>query len=148
MRTNDSTVFDFTWASNLNETTCIIHKLYFILPHIFLHSIYTPENVAIQFYHEILLTQITVIAKGLGKSLLPLPGPEVIKLFSCSTQLSTEFILLINVKMPTIFGILTFISMINTTPERLKVKHFFVCLYFSFYDQVKFRAQLSREKNL
>ena len=35
-----------------------------------------------------------------------LPGPEVIKLFSYSTQLSTKFILLINVKMPTIVGIL------------------------------------------
>ena len=46
------------------------------------------------------------------------PGPEVIKLFSCSTQLNTKFILLINVKMPTIVGILTFISMINTTSER------------------------------
>ena len=43
------------------------------------------------------------------------PGPEVIKLFSYTTQLSTNFILLINVKMPTIDGILTFISMINTT---------------------------------
>ena len=31
--------------------------------------------------------------------------PEVIKLFSHSTQLITKFILLINVKMPTIFGI-------------------------------------------
>ena len=31
-----------------------------------------------------------------------------------------KFILLINVKMPTIVGILTFISMINTTYERLK----------------------------
>ena len=41
-------------------------------------------------------------------------GPEVIKLFPCSTQLSTEFILLINVKMPTIVDILTFISMIDT----------------------------------
>ena len=38
------------------------------------------------------------------------PGPEVIKLFSCSTQLSMEFFLLINVKMPTIVGILTFMS--------------------------------------
>ena len=47
-------------------------------------------------------------------------GPEVIKLFSYSTQLSTKFILLINVKMPTSVGILTFISMINTTSERLK----------------------------
>ena len=54
------------------------------------------------------------------------PGPEVIKLFSCSTQLSTEFILLINVKMPTIDGILTFTSMINTTSERLKARDFFL----------------------
>ena len=35
------------------------------------------------------------------------PGPEVIKLFTCSTQLSTKFILLLNVKMATIVGILT-----------------------------------------
>ena len=63
-------------------------------------------------------------------------GPEVIKLFSCSTQLSTKFrlliktkiptneelslslsdvifIILLNVKMPTFVGILTFMSMIN-----------------------------------
>ena len=38
------------------------------------------------------------------------PGPEVIKHFSCSTQLSMEFFLLITVKMPTIFGILTVMS--------------------------------------
>ena len=50
------------------------------------------------------------------------PGPEVIKLFPCSTQLSKKFILLINVKMPTIVGILTFISMINTPSERFKAK--------------------------
>ena len=37
-------------------------------------------------------------------------GPEVIKLFSCSTQLSMKFSLLINVKMPTIVGILTCMS--------------------------------------
>ena len=54
------------------------------------------------------------------------PGPEVIKLFSSSTQLSTKFILLINVKMPTIVGILTFISMINTTSERHKTTSLFV----------------------
>ena len=56
------------------------------------------------------------------------PGPEVIKLFSCSTQLSMNFqllittkvssslsyvvfIMLINVKMPKIVAILTFMSM-------------------------------------
>ena len=66
------------------------------------------------------------------------------KLFSCSSQLSTKFILLINVKMPTIVGILTFISMINTTSERLKAKHFFICRYFSFNEQLKCRAQVSR----
>ena len=37
-------------------------------------------------------------------------GPEVIKLFSCSTQLSMKFFQLINVKMPTIVGILSFMS--------------------------------------
>ena len=68
--------------------------------------------------------------------------PEVIKHFSYSTQLSTKFILLINVKM-TIVGILTFISMINTATERLKTRNFYICRYFSFYEQLKFHAQLS-----
>ena len=71
------------------------------------------------------------------------PDPEVIKLFPCSTQLSKKFILLINVKMPTIVGILTFISMINTTSERLKARNLFICRCFSFYEQLIFRAQLS-----
>ena len=44
-------------------------------------------------------------------------GPEVIKLFVCSTQLGMNFIMLIYVKMPTVVGILTFISMINTVFE-------------------------------
>ena len=73
------------------------------------------------------------------------PGPEVIKLFSYSTQLSTKLILLINVKMPTItiVDILTFISMINTTSERLKARNVFICWYLSVYEQLNFRAQLS-----
>ena len=37
----------------------------------------------------------------------------VIKLFSCSYQLNIKSIMLINVKMSTIVGILTFISMIS-----------------------------------
>ena len=68
---------------------------------------------------------------------------EVIKLFSCSTQLSTKFILLINVKMPTIVGILTFISMTNTTSDWLKARNFFICRYFSFYVQLTCQAQMS-----
>ena len=55
------------------------------------------------------------------------PGTENIKLFSDSAE--HEIILLINVKMPTIVGILTFISMINTTSERLKARHFFICWF-------------------
>ena len=68
--------------------------------------------------------------------------PAVIKLFPCSTQLSMKFILLINVKMPTLVGTLTFTRKINTTSER-QARNFFICLYFSFYEQLKFRAQLS-----
>ena len=62
------------------------------------------------------------------------PGPEVIKLFPYSTQLSMEFILLINV------GILSFISRINTLSERHKTRNFF---NFRYYGQLKFRAQLT-----
>ena len=69
--------------------------------------------------------------------------PEVIKLFPCSTQLNTKFILLIKVKMPTIVGILIFISVINTTSESLKGRNFFICRYFSVYEQMKFCAQFS-----
>ena len=54
------------------------------------------------------------------------PGPEDIKHFSYSTQLSTKFILLINVKMPTIVGILTFVSMINTTRDLKRETSLFV----------------------
>ena len=57
--------------------------------------------------------------------------------------MSMKFILLINVKMPTIVGILMFICMINTASERLKARNFFNCQYFSFYEQLKFHAQLS-----
>ena len=64
--------------------------------------------------------------------IVDMPGPEVIKLFPYSTQLIMKFILLINVKMPTTVGILTFISMINTTSKNHKVRTFFVCRYFSF----------------
>ena len=69
--------------------------------------------------------------------------PEVIKLFPCSTQLSTKFIMLINVKNANNVGILTFISMTNKTSERLKARNFFICLCSSFYQQFKFRARLS-----
>ena len=61
-----------------------------------------------------------------------MPGPVVKKLFPCSTQLSTKFILLINVKMPTTVGNLTFISMINTTSERFNARKFCIFRYLIF----------------
>ena len=44
---------------------------------------------------------------------MQLPGPKVLKKYSCSTPLSMKFFLLINVKMPTTVGILTFMSKKN-----------------------------------
>ena len=41
--------------------------------------------------------------------------PQVYKKFSCSTKLSMKFFLLINVRMPTIDGILTSKSRKNST---------------------------------
>ena len=70
-------------------------------------------------------------------------GSEVIKLFSCSTQLSTKFILLINVKMPTFFGILTFVCRINTTLESLEARKIFIFQCFTFFEQLTFHVQLS-----
>ena len=54
-----------------------------------------------------------------------------------------KFIMLINVKMPSIVGILTFMSLINTTSESLKARKIFIFQYLSFYEQLKFHAQLS-----
>ena len=45
--------------------------------------------------------------------------------------------MLINVKMPTVVGILTFNSIDNTTLEWLKARNFFTFWYFNFYDQLK-----------
>ena len=54
-----------------------------------------------------------------------------------------KFIMFINVKMPTIVGILTSISLINTTSESLKARKVFIFQRFSFYAQLKLHAQLS-----
>ena len=64
------------------------------------------------------------------------------KTFSCSTQLSITIIMHINVKMQSTFGILTFISMINTTSESFKEKKVFIFQHLSFHEQLKFHAQL------
>ena len=54
-----------------------------------------------------------------------------------------KFIMLINVKMPTIVGILkTFVSIINTTSECFKQVKNAIFQYFTFYKELKFRGQL------
>ena len=50
--------------------------------------------------------------KDISRSYL-LSSPEVIKHFTCSTNMDMKFIMLMNVKKPTIVGIVTFISTIN-----------------------------------
>ena len=52
---------------------------------------------------------------------------------SITTQLNLKFIQLINVKMPTIVGILTFISRINTS-EIFKGRKVSIFQHFSFYE--------------
>ena len=65
-------------------------------------------------------------------------GAKVIKLFSCSAQLRLKFILLINVKMPTIVGILTFISRINYRLWKSEPSISISLGYFSIYEDLKF----------
>ena len=77
------------------------------------------------------------------------PGLEVIKLFYFSAQLSLIFILLINVKMPTIFGILTFISMINIF-ESLKARiiiFFTILVFMSLYMDPKENVNNNNNRN-
>ena len=53
------------------------------------------------------------------------------------------FILFINVKIPTVVGILTFISRINVVFESFKAGQILVFQHFSISEQLKFPAQLS-----
>ena len=61
---------------------------------------------------------------------------------------SMKLILLINVKMPTIVGILTFISRINIASESIKARNISLIQHFSFKDRLKLHAQLSMKKVL
>ena len=59
-----------------------------------------------------------------------MPWPQGYIFFSWSTQLTMTFILLVNIKMPTILGILTFISRINTPSECIKQGETFIFQHF------------------
>ena len=67
-------------------------------------------------------------------------GPEIIKLFSCSTQLSTEFQLLIKTKIPTNKEVVCFKSLkccIYLADKCLNANN---CWHFNIYEQDKFGA--------
>ena len=75
-------------------------------------------------------------------------GPEVIKLFSYSTQLSMKFFLLINVKMPTIVGILTFMNRKIAFEAYLSLKrmNFLIFLYLLAF-KISCSAEFEHEKS-
>ena len=88
------------------------------------------------------MTRVTVLESNFTISRCN-PSPKVIKLFSCSAQLSMNFFLLINFKMPTIVGILTFMSGKKALLVYLSLnKPNFLIIFFT-YEHLKFRAQLS-----
>ena len=56
-----------------------------------------------------------------------------------------KFIMLLNVIMPTIVSISTFISMINATSKRsLKAAEVFIFQHSNFYEQLEIHAQALR----
>ena len=89
--------------------------------------------------HDVRVVEVRLCTK------LPLmtPAPEVIKLFSYSTHLSMTFFLLINIKMPTIVGILIFISKKNVMLSSDLQEKSLNCWYLIFYRQNEFHSQLS-----
>ena len=74
------------------------------------------------------------------------PGPEVIKLFSCSTQLSIKYFLIINDKIPTIVGILTFLSRKNSILGLSEPKTSRISRYLNTNEHLKFHAQMSMKE--
>ena len=74
----------------------------------------------------------------------PRAGPEVMILFSFSTLLSMNFILLINIEIANIDGIFRFKSpKSQSCIPLMNVKMPTIVGHFNIYEQDKFQAQLS-----
>ena len=71
------------------------------------------------------------------------PGTDVMKLFSCSTQLSMEFQLLIKPKMLKNTDFSCFQIFRCCILHADKCKNANNCWHYNIYEQDKFRAQLS-----
>ena len=74
-----------------------------------------PLHASVRFINK-LKTKITVRLTKSNDNDMHIPGPKVIKPFSCSTHLSIKFSLLINIRVIAIF---IFISRENITKTRL-----------------------------
>ena len=87
--------------------------------------------------------RIPFIKTRIKKLFCDQPGPEVIKPYPCSTQLSMNFFVLINVILPTTVGILTFMSRKNSILVLYEPDKCRISCYFYTYEHLKFHAQLS-----
>ena len=97
-------------------------------------SYYSELQICIDRAHWLILMQ---------NILVMIEGPKVIKPFSCSTQLSMKVFLLINIKMPTIVGILTVMSGKNSILGLSESKKDTFLDIFILISILKFHAQLS-----
>ena len=68
--------------------------------------------------------------------------PRGYKTLLRSVHLSMKLILLINVKMPTIVGILSFISRIDTPSDVFSMDLFLIIQHFSFNEQLKLKKSV------
>ena len=71
------------------------------------------------------------------------PWPRCYNFFSCSNELSMKFFLLINIKMPTIVGILTSMSGKNSILGLTGPRNSHISWYFYTYEHLEFHSQLS-----
>ena len=74
---------------------------------------------------------------------MPPPDPEVIKLFSCSTELSMKLVLLIKLKLLTITNSFLLNIAEHETFSTNKYENANYIWHFHIYKQRKFHAQLS-----
>ena len=83
----------------------------------------------------------STISKSSYLLLIRSPGPEIIKLFSCTSQLSIKFQLLIKTKTLTNEGVSCFKSLRSGIHHANKCQN--SCWHFNIYEQDTFSAQLS-----
>ena len=104
-------ILDFSARTNFRQCIPLVsqttdYKVHSGICHVLLYF-YEHPTFILALKVTLLIVQYSFILRIAIGRLDSKPSPEVIKLFSCSTQLSMKFYLLINV---TIVGILTFMS--------------------------------------